>query len=54
MKPELKAIIDVKGADCPSCVFTIEHVCKKFDRIQNILVDAVKHEIHVVMLFNKW
>jgi hypothetical protein len=47
MKPAIKAIIDVKGADRPSCVYAIEHVCKKFDRIRNILVDAVKHEMHV-------
>jgi copper chaperone CopZ len=42
-----KAIIDVKGADCTSCVYAIEHVGRKVQGIKDVHVDIRLHEIHV-------
>jgi copper chaperone CopZ len=47
-KRELKnAKMDLKGANCASCVYTIEHLGRKIEGIEDILVDAAKHEIRV-------
>lgn len=41
------AVLDVDGAHCPSCVYTIEHLGRKVKGVRDIFVDASKHEIHV-------
>ena len=51
IKPEKqnlkKATMDLKGAHCASCAYTIEHVGRKIKGVEDILVDAGKREIHV-------
>jgi copper chaperone CopZ len=42
------ATMDLKGAHCASCVYTIEHVGRKIQGIEDILVDAGKREIRVI------
>ena len=42
------ATMDLKGARCASCVYTIEHVGRKIKGIEDIKVDAGKGEIHVI------
>ena len=47
-KQNLKtATMDLKGAHCASCVYTIEHVGRKIKGIEDIFVDAGKREIRV-------
>jgi cation transport ATPase len=41
------SIIDIQGADCPSCVYTIEHVGRKIRGVSDVTVDVNTHEIHV-------
>jgi len=41
------AVLDLNGANCPSCVYTIEHLGRKVQGISEIHVDAGKKEIHV-------
>jgi cation transport ATPase len=43
-----KATMDLKGANCASCLYTIEHLGRKIKGIEDILVDAAKHEIRVI------
>jgi copper chaperone CopZ len=42
-----KAVLDLRGASCPSCVYTIEHLGRKVEGVQEVFVDAGKSEIHV-------
>ena len=47
-KQDLKsATMDLKGANCASCVYTIEHLGRKIKGIEDILVDPVRHEIRI-------
>lgn len=47
-QPNIKtAILDLKGAHCASCAFTIEHVGKKVQGIRDVRVVSAKGEIHV-------
>ena len=41
------AIIDLKGARCASCAYTIEHLGRKVQGIEDIRVVSDKGEIHV-------
>lgn len=41
------AVIELKGAHCASCSYTIEHLGRKIPGIHDIRVDAAKGEIHV-------
>ena len=51
IKPEKQnlknATMNLKGAHCASCVYTIEHVGRKIQGVEDIHVDAGKREIHV-------
>ena len=40
-------ILNIQGADCASCVFTIEYNGRKIDGVKDIHVDSNSHEIHV-------
>ena len=41
------AILDVEGANCPSCVYAIEHSGRKVAGVNEVRVDPVAGEIHV-------
>jgi copper chaperone CopZ len=41
------AILDVDGANCASCVYTIEHLGRKVQGVTDIQVDAASQEIRV-------
>jgi copper chaperone CopZ len=41
------AVIDLEGARCASCSYTIEHLGRKIPGIHSIRVDSAKGEIHV-------
>ncbi len=40
-------ILDVEGASCPSCVFTIEKLGRKIPGVSEVRVDVARHEIGV-------
>lgn len=42
-----KAILDLTGATCTSCVYTIEHVGKRIKGVKDINVDRGAHEIQL-------
>jgi copper chaperone CopZ len=42
-----KAIIDLKGARCASCAYTIEHLGRKVQGVKNVRVVSDQGEIHV-------
>jgi copper chaperone CopZ len=42
-----RAVIDVDGAHCASCAFTIEHLGRKVDGVKDIRVVTGNGEIHV-------
>ncbi len=42
-----KAILDTKGANCPSCRRAIEHSGRRIEGVNSVEVDIVKSEIHV-------
>lgn len=42
-----RAILDVEGANCPSCVYAIEHFGRKVEGVSSIRVDPAAQEIHV-------
>jgi copper chaperone CopZ len=42
-----RAILDLKGAHCASCAYTIEHLGRKVEGIEKIRVISDKQEIHV-------
>ena len=47
-KQNLKnAIMDLNGAHCASCAYTIEHLGRKIQGVEDILVNAGKQEIYV-------
>ncbi len=46
-KNRTNAILDLEGAHCASCAYTIEHLGRKVRGIYDIHVDASKGEIHV-------
>jgi len=48
MEKNLKnAVIELNGAHCTSCAYTIEHLGRKIQGIHHIHVDASKSEIHI-------
>lgn len=47
MMRDRKTVLDLTGADCPSCVYAIERAGKKIQGVRDIRVDPVQHEIHV-------
>jgi copper chaperone CopZ len=47
-KTTKRAILDLQGAHCASCAFTIEHVGKKVQGISDVRVVSGKGEIHVL------
>ncbi len=42
-----QAILDVEGANCPSCVYAIEHFGRKVEGVSEVRVDVTSGEIHV-------
>ena len=40
-------VLALKGADCPSCVFTIEYSGRKLKGVEDVYVDISTHKIHV-------
>jgi copper chaperone CopZ len=42
-----KAYLDLKGANCASCVFTIEHLGRKVQGVTDIKVNTPNSEIMV-------
>jgi len=41
------AVLDVDGANCPSCAYTIEHLGRKVQGVSEIKVDTVSRQVHV-------
>jgi copper chaperone CopZ len=42
-----QGILDVRGANCPSCVFTIEKLGRRIAGVFDVRVDVARHEIRV-------
>jgi copper chaperone CopZ len=42
-----RGILDVQGAHCPSCAFTIERLGRKVPGVAEVRVDVTRHEILV-------
>jgi copper chaperone CopZ len=42
-----RAILDLKGASCASCAFTIEHLGRKIGGVRDVQVNAGNQQIHV-------
>ena len=42
-----KGILSLKGANCASCVYTIEHVGRKIKGIEEIRVQAGEQRVYV-------
>jgi len=42
-----KAVLDLDGAHCASCAYTIEHLGRKVEGVEDIRVVTDKGEIHV-------
>ena len=42
-----RAVLDLEGAHCASCAYTIEHLGRKVQGVQDIRVVADKGEVHV-------
>lgn len=40
-------VLDVKGATCPSCAFTIERAGRRVAGVREVRVDVNTHEIRV-------
>ena len=40
-------ILNLEGANCPSCVYTIEHLGRKIDGVEDVMVDVNAKEIRV-------
>ena len=40
-------VLDVDGADCPSCAFTIEKLGRRLPGVSEVRVDTARHEIRV-------
>jgi len=43
----MKAILDVKGAHCGSCVYAIEHAGRKLAGVNEVRVHTAEKQIHV-------
>jgi copper chaperone CopZ len=43
-----RAVLDVAGANCASCVYAIEHLGRKVQGVEEVRVDPAEQEIHVV------
>ena len=41
------AVLDLSGATCGSCVYTIEHVGRKISGISDVFVDVPTQKIYV-------
>jgi cation transport ATPase len=41
------AILDLKGANCASCSYTIEHLGRKVEGVRDVRVIPGKAEVHV-------
>jgi copper chaperone CopZ len=46
-KETSRAILDLKGAHCASCAYTIEHLGRKVEGVKDIRVVAATGEAHV-------
>ena len=44
--------LDLQGATCPSCAYSIEHYGRKLDGVQEIKVDAGLSEVRVDLKIN--
>lgn len=42
-----RGVLEVEGADCPSCAFTIEKLGRKIPGVSEVRVDVARHEIRV-------
>jgi len=42
-----KAKLHLKGADCFSCIYTIEHTGRRVEGVKDIQVSASDHKIYV-------
>lgn len=42
-----KAVLNLSGADCPSCVYTIEHTGRRVEGVKDVEVSVADHKIHV-------
>jgi copper chaperone CopZ len=42
-----KAVLDLEGAHCASCAYTIEHLGRKVQGVRDIRVVTDKREVHV-------
>ena len=42
-----QGVLDVQGAHCPSCAFTIEKLGRKVPGVTEVRVDVTRHEIRV-------
>ncbi|MBN1837115.1 MAG: cation transporter [Spirochaetales bacterium] len=42
------AILDLEGAHCASCAYTIEHLGRKVEGVNSVKVDTAAHEVRVV------
>jgi copper chaperone CopZ len=40
-------VLDLKGASCPSCAFTIERAGRRVAGVRDVRVDVATHEIRV-------
>ena len=40
-------VLDVQGAHCPSCAFTIEKLGRRVAGVSEVRVDVARHEIRV-------
>lgn len=45
--PSKKAILDLEGATCTSCVYTIEHVGSRIKGVEDIYVDRGAQQINL-------
>jgi copper chaperone CopZ len=42
-----RAVIDMTGANCAACAYTIEHLGRKVQGVRDLFVDAPSRQIHV-------
>jgi copper chaperone CopZ len=42
-----RAVLELEGATCMSCVYTIEHLGRKMNGIDDVYVDVGTHKIFV-------
>ena len=42
-----QGVLDVEGAHCPSCAFTIEKLGRRVPGVREVRVDVSRHEIRV-------